>query len=311
MADAETVLEAEAPEEDQAQDDTDVEEVEAEEAETQDATSDDETVEDDPEPEAWEFDAGGSKILVDKETLPEETAQEIDTFLKSSWSNVTKKNQELGEARKAVEARSKAIESIAGLQAEVMDEYARGMQARQELESYQGVDLNALWQSDPDQARRISDRMSQLQAQWQRSIANVDAKETEFRNAQAAEEQRRMDEGRTVMDKRIKGFSDKASEVIEYVVDAYGMDRGEAEKWPLNPITAEMAYKAMLYDKAQAKLARPAKSEPPKPMRKARGGGQRATSSGANPKDASGDKLPADEWMKRRNADLAKRNVRL
>ena len=61
------------------------------------------------------------------------------------------------------------------------------------------------------------------------------------------------------MERQIKGFNE--SEVIDYVTKTHGMSAEEAKTWPLNPVTAIMAHKAMLYDRMQA-------SAKPKPAQK-------------------------------------------
>lgn len=53
------------------------------------------------------------------------------------------------------------------------------------------------------------------------------------------------------MEGKVKGFESKAADLVDYVVKTYGVPREKAEDWPLNPAGAEMAYKAMLWDKNQ------------------------------------------------------------
>ena len=61
-----------------------------------------------------------------------------------------------------------------------------------------------------------------------------------------------------MLDKRIKDFSTKhAPEVVKYAVEKYGMSQADADQWAMNPVVTEMAHKAMLYDRMQAKAARP------------------------------------------------------
>lgn len=208
--------------------------------------------------EEIEFDFGGNKMRVPKDAIPEEVAAELDKFTKGTWSDYTRKSQEVVETRKALEAREKAVEKIVSLNGDALNTYSRGLAVKAELEQLSNVDMNALWQSNPDQARQISDRISQKQAEFQSIVTQVSQKEQELTQTQQAELARRSEEGKQIIERRIKGFSEKAPEVVDYVVKNYGMTKEEAETWPLNPKTAEMAYKAMMFDRMQTKPKTPA-----------------------------------------------------
>lgn len=291
---------------------TDQEEVEATEAEeetVEEAEESEEEAEDtegDEEPEVDSFDFGGNKLELPKGSVPDELREKIEDFTKGIWGDYTRKSQDVAERSKSIEAREQAVEKLSNLNGEALNLYSKGLALRSELEQLSQVDLNAMWQSDPDQARRISDRVSQKQAEFNSIVSQVNQKESELTSEQQAELARRRDEGRQVVEKRIKGASEKIPEIVGYMVENYGLDRKEAEdNWPLNPTFTEVAYKAMLYDrmKSQTKPKKPApkQAQPVKPM-KAKGT--------AKPnldlvKDA--DKLSPDEWMRRRNRQLAKR----
>lgn len=215
--------------------------------------------------EEIELNFGGDKLRVPKSAIPQEVAEKISEFSKNLEAGVTKKFQEVAETRKSLEAREKAVEKLFSLNGEALQSYSKGLAIRSELEQLSQVDLNAMWQSDPDQARRISDTISRKQAEFQSVVAQVAQKETELTQAQQAELARRADEGRQLIEKRVKGF--KESEVVDYVVKTYGMTREQAETWPLNPMTAEMAHKAMLYDRMQTAKPAPKQAAPVVPMK--------------------------------------------
>ena len=254
------------------------------------------------EAEEIEFDFGGNKLKVPKDSIPPEVAEQLDKFTKGTWSDYTRKSQEAAERSKSLEAKEQAVERLFNMNGEVLQTFSRGLAVQNELQQLRNIDLNALWQSDRDQARRVSDLISQKQAELQ-SIANtVGQKEQELTRAQQAELARRMDEGKQATERMQKGFSQKAPEVVDYVVKSYGMSKEEAETWPLNPRMAVMAYKAMLFDRMQTNVKpkpapKVAQADPVRPM-KAKGS---ATAS----KDP--DKMSVDEWMKWRNSQLRKR----
>lgn len=303
--DGESVETADRPEvestEDEAKDAAPAAEAEAPEEITD---GEDETAEAE-EPTAWEFSFAGSTLQIDKGQMPEDVAARVQEHLAGFQKHHTKTSQANAETRKVLEQQQRDIEDISNLQADVMDAYALARQAQSGLAQYQSIDMNALWQSDPDQARRLSDQALTLRQQYDGAIALANQKEADFREKKQAAQAERIREGVELMDRRIKDFSTKiAPRVVDYVVDKFGVDREAAENWGENPMTAEMAYKAMLYDEAQAKLKAPTKSEPPKPMSRPKGGSR--TTAGPDPS-----KMSTEEWMKWRRSDLQKRGVRI
>jgi hypothetical protein len=223
--------------------------------------------------EELEFDYGGNKFRVPKGALPEDVAAKFDQFLKGSHADYTRKSQDVAQRAKQLEAREGAVEKLTKLSGETLNTYSRGLQIKSEIEQLSKIDVNALWQSDPDQARRVSDAMAQRQAEFQRVVATVAQQEQGYVQAHEAEIARRADEGRQLMERRVKGFSQKVPEVIDYVVKEYGLSREEAETWPLNPKTAEMAYKAMMFDRMQARAGKPAAKPQVKPVTPMKGKG--------------------------------------
>ena len=215
--------------------------------------------------EEIEFDFGGNKFRAKKSAIPEDVASELDKFSKGIWSDYSRKNGDIAERAKSLEAREKAVGVLHALNDEALNTYSRGLAVRQEIEQLGKVDLNALWQSDPDQARRVSDAISSRQAEFQNIVARVSQLEGASDQTQQAELARRMTEGRTVMEKRVPNFTAKhAAEVVEYVATNYGIPKEVAARdWPLNPATAHMAYKAMLYDRLQADAKRAAQGRTP------------------------------------------------
>lgn len=270
-----------------------LEAVETDEGETEDSEAE--------EVDEFEFDFGGNKFRVAKDAIPEELAGKIDEFTKGTWSDYTRKSQAVAEQAKSIQAREETVAKMESLNGEALQVYSHGLQLRGELEQLSQIDLQSLWQSDPDRARQISDSIAAKQAEFQRTVAEVANKESELSASQQAELARREEEGRQIVERRIKGFSEKAPEVVDYVVSTYGMDKSEADKWPLNPITAEMAYKAMMFDRMQAQArkkpgAKPA-AAPVAPMK-----GKGAAKATTDP-----DKMSTEQWMRWREQQLAKK----
>lgn len=275
-------------------DETEAPAADTEELETEtNAEADAENTEDgegDGEPaEEIEFDFGGNKLKVPKGAIPEDVAEKLGTFTKSTWADYTRKSQDVAERVKSVEARESAVEKLGTLNGEILTTFSRGLALKDEISQLQQVNLPALWQSDPDQARRVSDSISRKQAELS-SIANaVSTKEQELTNAQQSDVARRMDEGKQLIERRVKGF--KADDVVAYAIKA-GIPERDARAWALNPLVTEFAHKAMLYDRMQAaakpKPAPVPAAEPVRPMK-----GKAAATATKDP-----DKMSMEEWMK-------------
>ena len=59
---------------------------------------------------------------------------------------------------------------------------------------------------------------------------------------------------------KIPNFSPAVeAELIEYTVKNYGISEKDAKNWPVNPVASVMAWKAMQFDRMQAKAAKAAK----------------------------------------------------
>lgn len=254
------------------------------------------------EDEDIEFDFGGNKLSVKKSQIPPELAEKVGKFAKDTWADYTRKSQSVAEQAKALEAQKAAVEKFSSLHGKALEAYSKGLHIRSELEQLSQVDLNALWQSEPDRARRISDVISQKRAEFQNIVSEVARQENEIAEHQKAETARLIEDGKKAVLKRIPDFEQHASEVIEYAVKEFGIPQKDAEQWALNPAAAVAMHKAMMFDRLQAtakKTAKPTQA-PVKPVTPIKGKGGNASLDLV--KDA--DKMSADEWLKRRNAQL-------
>lgn len=252
----------------------------------------------DDEPEEIEFDFGGNKMRVRKGEIPDELAERVSQFTRDTWADYTRKSQDAAERAKSLEARETALNGLSKLNDDVLNEYSNGLRLRNEIQELSQIDMNALWQSDRDRWRQVSDTIQAKRSELAAVAASVGQKEQELSHAQEAEVSRRRDEGKAAIEKRIKGFSDHVPAVVDYVSTTYGMDKALVERdWPLNPATAEMAYKAMRWDEAQARAKRP-NPKPAAPVKTPKGKG--------GPVQKDPDKMSPEEWLKWRNKQLGR-----
>jgi len=256
----------------------------------------------DEEIEEIEFNFGGNQLRVPKDAIPEELASKVDEFTRGTWSDYTRKSQEVAEKTKQVEARESAVNMLSTMHGEALDSYSQGLRLRDDIQQLSGIDLGALWQSDPDQARRVSDAISQKQAEFSNVVARVQQQEQALGQAQDEESAKRIAAGKVQIEQRIRGFEAKAPEVIDYVTTNYGIDTKSAENWGANPAGAIMAYKAMLYDRMQAK-AKPKATKPsaPNPVKPLKGKGGKSSK---NPDD-----MTTDEWVNWRENQIRRKSA--
>lgn len=230
-----------------------------------------EEVEEEVAPVMRAFDFGGDKFEVEEGSIAPELADRLDKFTRGTWSKFTKDQQANTDTAKSLKAREKSLGQLERLEGEALQSYSTGIQLKQEIEQLRAVDVNQLWQSNPDQARQISDRLQSKQAQFQQVVSQVGQHEQQMKQAQAAEVKRISDEGKAALDRKYKGFSDKiAPDIMDYAV-SQGMAKEDAGTWSSNPLMAEMTYKAMMYDKQQAAATanqiKPKEARPVKAMK--------------------------------------------
>ena len=284
--------------------DTDVEDSEENLEEGEDGYTDDDEDADEDVPEYREYDFGGKKFQVNKDALSDEQAEQFESYGKGLQSDYTKKTQELAEQRKQIEAREQSAEKLLSLQGDTLDIYSKGLAIRQELAQLNEIDLNQLWQSNPDQARQVSDAISQKTKEFNATVQQVSAKEGEMAHTKQADQQAREIEGEKTLNARIPQFTEKVGDVIDYFCKTYGADKKATEAgWRSDPVVTELAYKAMMFDKMKAKVKKGSKVNPAtatesKPVK---GKGGRHKSNTPTDKDS------AKDWLAKRNAQLRKR----
>jgi hypothetical protein len=297
MADEDaTVLDLEVVDDQPGSESTELEtELEAEpvgEAEASDEDGEDEA------PETWDFDFGGNAMSIPRDQMPEELADRVSRFAKETWRDYTKKSQDVAEKMRVLEAQSSVIQQIQSLEGDALEAFSKGRHLQNEIAELEQVNLNDLWQSDPDQARAVSDALAQRRTDFSTALNEVQHHKAESEKVQQGELARRIDEGRKVVEITAKGFD--PDKVMDYVTATYGLTREVAESWPLNPTAAVMAHKAMLYDQMQAKASAKLKPKQAVPVRPAR------TRAGSSTSSIPSDSDDIEAWTRKRNHQLGK-----
>ena len=221
--------------------------------------------------EEYEFNFGGNKLAIAKNAPVEEVAENLQAYANSIEAAHTKRSQAIAETNKSLEAREAAIQKLEGLHGEMLDKYSQGLAVKRELEQLSAVNVNEMWQTDPDRARQVSDTISQKQAQLNQIIGEVDAADRQLGTARQEEILRRVEHGKAEIEKYIPNFeASHVQAVKDYVIKNHNVAKEDADQWALNPSGAIMAYKAMKFDEMQTKVKKTVKKVKPvsgKPMK--------------------------------------------
>jgi hypothetical protein len=280
-------------------------ETDGEDGEESDDDETDEENEDDHE--MVEFNFGGNKLEVKKGELPDELAQRVQDFSDQTWKDYTKGKQAVAEQAKTMVAREATLTQMENMNGELLQSFTNGQQLANEIQSLKATELpteaqmRQLWETDQDQARRLSDsvashmqNIAKKEGEFQTAITSVGQQEQAINEANQLSTVQRSKDGEALLNSRIKDFSTvHAPDVVKYVQSTYGMSEGDASQWAGNPAVTEMAYKAMQYDKMKAKAAKPKPKQPTaKPMKavKSKGKSNSGVRTHANMSDAEFEK---------------------
>jgi len=229
----------------------------------------------DADEEEIELSFGAKTLKVKASAIPPEVRTELETFTKSVQADYTRKTQELAEQRRETQAKIELADKLVTLKGEALKLVAYGQVLSDEIKRLEATDFDRLWNTDRDEYRRLSDLLAAKRAEHARIIQAV----AQYEAAVDAEQERyiaaQLEAGREAMRRAVKGFDEaKERELIEYAVKTYGIPEDEARKWPLNPKTALMCWKAMQYDRIQQRATQasqpkppPAPAQPVKPIR--------------------------------------------
>lgn len=242
------------PEVDEVEDDESEEEVDEEPQEEEDTTE--------AEPEEIEFDFGGTKYAVKRDAPAEEIAESLQGYAKSIEADYTRKTQATAEKTKELESREATVRHLESLNGEALEAYSKGVALDADIKELEAVDTVSLMRSqspeDRDQARIVMDLLAKKRTEFSQIDMTYSKALSEAEKAKKEAFQSRFEIGKKEVLSKLPQFESRASEVVNYMISNYGVPKEEADNWPVNPIGAQIAYKAMMYDK----LAKKAKSKP-------------------------------------------------
>lgn len=206
-------------------------------------------------PDDEEIDYDGEKFKVPKKLK--------DAFMRQQ--DYTQKTQTVAEQRKAVEAQAAELQQRAQMQQQHIAEYAEALSLDNQLKQYAALDWNSLVESDPVQAMKLDRQMRELQQRRDQVVASVTQKQQTQALQMQQETAKRLQEGRAVLERDIKGWSPELAKQL----NAYGQEIGfSAEELAnvSNPNAIKLLHKAYQFDQLMKKSA--AQKEKPAPQEK-------------------------------------------
>lgn len=191
------------------------------------------------EPDLVEVEVNGKSYQV-----PAEIKDNI--MLKADY---TRKTQETAEQRKQVELAQAQLQQAAQLQQQSLAEYAQLMALDNQLNGYNNIDWNSLYDSDPAEFVRLKEARRDL-IDTRTQLANqVTTQQQQQAAAQQQNLARIVDEGKKVLAREIPSWSaELATTINNFAMEKFGFTAEEMNTI-IDPRVVKVLHKAYLYDK--------------------------------------------------------------
>lgn len=244
---------------------------------------------DPPEDDSEEVEHDGQKYKVPKALKP----------LLLMQADYTRKTQQVAEERAVVQAERQALHQSS--QAE-LDTYARATTLAGQLAQYQQVDWPAWHDSDPFAAAKATSEYQMLRDAHQQAIGQLSNLRGQRTLQQQQETAKRMEEGRAVLTREVPGWNDDLKAKLITHAAGYGFSRQELDDLEADPRVAKVLHAAFVgstVTQAAKKVQSNLTAQAVTPA--ARVATARAPVTGLD------DRLSAQDWVDRRNAQLRKK----
>jgi hypothetical protein len=223
-----------------------------------------------------------------------------DALLRTA--DYTRKTQEVAEQRKAIEAQKAEVDKAYQTSQEVIEARAIIHNVDSQLKQYENVNWQQLENEDPMAAMSHWRQFQQLKEQRGQVAQYLDKTQADMSEQLAQETDKRLRETRAFAEKEIPGWTpDVDVKIVSFAEKDLGFTR-EQLRTSLSPAVYKTLHLAMIGAEAIKRTTTPPKQQQqaPQPLTK--------VTARANPPNAGlDDRLPQDEWLKRRNAQLAKK----
>ena len=196
----------------------------------------------------YELEFAGSKFKLKGENLKDRIS-EIQAKAKELEGGATRKFQEAADIRKSLEAEREQIQQLGKLATQHTELLADMRSTHREIEQLQGVDWNALSDSDPVTAQKAMARLMTLQNAQQRIGAQIQDATRQMHNADTQMRQQWAQRGAEKLSQLIPGFNDAAKKELSEFIDRRDLTAmGREALWDPEVVAAfhdAMKYRAM------------------------------------------------------------------
>jgi hypothetical protein len=223
-----------------------------------------------------------------------------DALLRNA--DYTRKTQEVSELRKATEARQAEVDRAYQTSQEVIEARAVIHNVDSQLKQYEAVNWAQLENEDPMAAMSHWRQFQMLKEQRGQVAQYLDKTQAEMSEKVAQETDKRLRETRAFAEKEIPGWSPEVdAKLVGFAEKELGFSR-EQLLHQINPAVYKTLHLAMIGAEAIKRT-----SAPPKTTQQATQPLTKVTARANPPATGLDDRLSAEEWMKRRNAQLSKK----
>jgi hypothetical protein len=206
-------------------------------------------------------------------------------------ADYTRKTQEVADQKRAFESERQQFQQSVQIQQQFLTEIARVTAIDDRLSQFGHLDWQTLNAQDPQRAQALLIEFNQLQAQRGQLVGSLTQKQQQQALQQQQETARRLQEGRAVLERDIKGWGPQLAQKLT----EYGMSVGIPSQVLANvtdPAFIKLLHKAYVGDQLEKQRLKP--PELPKPAGRVSGG------SASNAKPLSEITDPR-EWAQKRN----------
>lgn len=169
-------------------------------------------------------------------------------------SDYTKKTQSVSEKAKELEAREAGIAQQLEATEEELRDRALVLQAKAELDQYEALDWQALWDQDPLNAGKHQARYQMLQREYDKTNASLTAKQTERTQKAERDFATRVEQTATFAREKIPGWKPEMTEsLVKLALDAGVPDAELKRVW--SPAVLKLLHQAHIGNLAMQKQA--------------------------------------------------------
>lgn len=223
-----------------------------------------------------------------------------DALLRTA--DYTRKTQEVAEQRKAIEAQKAEVDKAYQTSQEVIEARAMIHHVDSQLKQYENVNWQQLENEDPMAAMSHWRQFQQLQQQRGQVAQYLDNTQNELSEKAKQATAGRLRETREFAEKELKGWTpDLDNKITEFATRDLGFTVDG-----LRDAYTPQVYKT-LYLAHIGHLALQKQTAAPKPAPTATQPLNKVTARANPPSAGLDDRLTADEWLKRRNAQVSKK----